>query len=182
MGQETPAGGRPVLEAAHRGEPWAQEEVSLIIRAFARHLCRGSGASGADPEWEDVAQEASRRVFTGALATFVPGGPERSYLYSIVKATRIQLYRSLSRRRRREEIADLQPAAPPNFETKTILYRILKRLSEPCRELLERTFYDGASHAELAAELGLVESSVRSRLTRCLQQARSLARPPGSTS
>ncbi len=164
-----------MIEAAQRGERWAEEEVARLVRAFARYLHRGS-IDRHEPEWEEVAQEACRRVFSGALARFEAGGPARSYLYTIVKATRIQLYRSLWRRARREDEHPLEPGAAGNPESASLLARILGRLNDSCRELLERAFFDGASSAELAQELGLVESSVRSRLTRCLQSARDLAR------
>lgn len=163
------AGG--VMEAAQRGERWAEEEITRLVRQFARHVCRGSG-QGAEPDWEDVAQEACRRVFSGALESFRPGGAERSYLYSIVKATRIQIYRSASRRQKRESAVEIEDRIEPRAERQTLLHRILSRLPQACRELLQRAFFDGASTAELSQELGLAESSVRSKLTRCLQQAR----------
>jgi len=163
-----------LVEATRRGESWAQEEVMRLLRSFARYLC--AGAREGEPDWEDVAQEAARRFFTSGLARFRPGGPERSYLYSIVKASRIQLYRSMSRRARRESAVASEEPVRPVAETRTLLYRVLSRISGSCRELLERVFFDGASHSELAGELGLEESSVRSRLTRCLQAAREIAR------
>lgn len=162
--------GSLIIEAARRGEAWAETELLRIVRGFARHACRG----GADPDWEDVAQETCRRLFAGALQAFRPGGPERSWLYSIVKATRIQLHRSNSRRARRDEAAVLAPADSGRPESRTLLHQLLQRLPENCREVLARAFFDGATPRDLAAELGLVESSVRSRLTRCLQEARRL--------
>jgi RNA polymerase sigma-70 factor (ECF subfamily) len=162
-----------LVEASRRGEGWAQEEVMRLIRSFARYLCRGRSTSAEpEPEWEDVAQEAARRFFTSGLAHFKTGGPERSYVYTIVKAARIQIYRSMSRRSRRESAAAREDVTPPPAETRTLLFRVLSRIPDTCRELLERVFFDGSSHAELAQELGLAESSVRSRLTRCLQRAR----------
>jgi RNA polymerase sigma factor (sigma-70 family) len=162
-----------LVEASRRGEEWAQEEIMRLIRSFARYVCRSAGA-GPEPEWEDVAQEAARRFFTSGLAHFRTGGPERSYIYTIVKAARIQIYRSMSRRSRRESAVAREDTTPPAAETRTLLFRVLARIPDTCRELLERVFFDGASHADLAQELGLAESSVRSRLTRCLQRAREL--------
>ena len=172
----TPLTGEGVLGAAQRGEPWAEGEIVRLVRAFARHLSRAPAAGGApEPEWEDVAQEACRRVFASGLKHYRPGGNDRGYLYSIVKATRIQIYRGLSRRRRRELAVEIDETVEPEVERRTLLYRLLGRLGDTCRALLQRAFFDGASYEELAVELGLVESSVRSRVTRCLQQARAQA-------
>jgi RNA polymerase sigma factor (sigma-70 family) len=150
------------------------------IQAFARHLCRGSyGSASGSLDWEDVAQEAGRRFFSSGLDGFRSDATLaslKSYLYTIVKATRIQHYRSTSRRRRREEATSIDgpSMAPAVAESRAFLERILGRISTECRELLERSFLDGATNADLAAELGLAESSVRSKLTRCLQRARAL--------
>ncbi len=165
-----------LIEAAQRGERWAETEIVGLIRSFAKQICHtwGTGESVAGPEWEDVAQEAGRRFFAGSLHNFIPGGPERSYLYSLVKATRIQIYRSLRRRAQREADSEPPGGSAGDPEARTLLHRILKRLPEACREILQRTFLDGAATAELARELGIAESSVRSRLTRCLQKARAV--------
>ena len=165
-----------LFEAARRCERWAEEEINRLTRSFARHVTGGGGLPGApELDWEDVAQEASRRFFSTGIQQFRAGGPERSYLYSIVKVTMIQLARGASRRRRREETieaADVVPADDPTsrFDAR----RLLERLDSSCRQLLERVFLQSASHAELAKELGLAESSVRSRLSRCIRRAREL--------
>lgn len=166
-----------LIQAARRRERWAEEEIARTIQSFARHLCRGRGSpTSPEPEWEDVAQEACRRFFASGLAGFRAGGPERGYLYSIVKATRIQIHRSMARRARRETeaVGGLDDRRAPDAESTTLLHRILRRLSSACAELLERAFLDGASYADLAAEMGMAESSVRSKVTRCLQKAREL--------
>ena len=168
-----------LIEAARAGERWAEEEIIRLIGVFARHLCRGSGTPESPvPEWEEVAQEASRRFFAMRLHRFPADGPLRSYLYTIVKGTRIQLHRSMARRLRRDAVAlpDSEGGAGSVAETRTLLFRILRTLPDSCRGLLERLFFDGASHAEIASGLGLVESSVRSRATRCLQKAREQVR------
>ena len=53
--------------------------------------------------------------------------------------------------------------------------RILAALDPPCREIIQRALLQDEPYADLARELGLAESSVRARLSRCLQKARRLA-------
>ena len=53
--------------------------------------------------------------------------------------------------------------------------KILSRMDEGCRRLLERVFLEGASYTELAGELEIVESSVRAKLARCVRRARELS-------
>lgn len=165
-----------MIAAARDGDPRAQEEIVQLMRSFARHVCRGrweGSMPGAD--WEDVAQEASHKFFTVGIERFLAGGPERSYLYAIVRRTYLQLSRSAWRRRQREETGEALGHGAPNPETRTTLHRILSRLSDTCRELLARLYFDGADYSELAAELRIAESSVRARASRCLKGARELA-------
>ena len=93
-----------LFEAARSGDAGAVAKVHRLVRGFARDVCaRGLPRGPADFDWEDVAQEASRRVFNTGLAQFRGAGSERAYLYSIVKTTAIQMVRTAHRRRLREE-------------------------------------------------------------------------------
>lgn len=167
------------IEGARRGEPSAVREIATLIRGFARYLSgtdlRSAGASEID--WEDVAQEASRKFFAAGIHQY-RGGNERSYVYTVVKSTWIQLVRSALRRRGREKqvAADALTEAPrpPEAVMKATVERILARLDGSCRELLERAFLDGVTYPELSAAMGLAESSVRSKVSRCIRRAREL--------
>ena len=55
-----------------------------------------------DLDWEDVAQESYRRLHEVGFERYRAVGSERSYAYSVVKATVIQMSRTARRRRRRE--------------------------------------------------------------------------------
>ena len=139
-------------------------------------MCWGTGPGGdAGLTWEDVAQEASRRVFTVGLEQYRPGGPERAYIYAIVRSVYLQIARSARRRRAREEDGTAMGTAGEDPERRTLLYRILTQLSQDCRHLLERLYFDGASYPELAAEWNMAESSVRARASRCMGRAREVA-------
>jgi RNA polymerase sigma factor (sigma-70 family) len=170
------AGNQPLIAAARQGESWAQRELAELIRGYARHVCWGTGPGGdAGLSWEDVAQEASRRMFTVGFEQYRAGGPERAYVYAIVRSTYLQMGRSARRRRAREEGGTALGAAGEDPERRTLLFGILTRLDEACRHLLERLYFDGANYAELASELNMAESSVRARSSRCMGRAREIA-------
>jgi RNA polymerase sigma factor (sigma-70 family) len=164
---------KAAFERAFGGDRQAQAEIVQVIRSLARAACRNGGPGGTDCDWEDVAQEASQRFFAVAPGQFRKPGAERSYLYAIVRSTVLQMVRRRSRRRAREEAAapeaEIIHADPtPRLE----LGAILRHLSHECARLLRRVFLDDEPYAELATELGMLESSVRVKVSRCLRQAR----------
>ncbi len=165
-----------LFESARAGNRAAETEIHRRIRAFARAICSGRPAGGSDADWEDVAQEAARKLFASGLDRYQGKGSVDSYLYTIVKTTVIQLARGAKRRRLREESFETTTVVVPNPSGRRFEVReILRRLPEGCRELVVRVFLDGAGYRDLARESGLAESSVRARLSRCMQKAREIA-------
>jgi RNA polymerase sigma factor (sigma-70 family) len=159
------------------GDPAAQAEADRVIRRFARHVCHGGGPPGApDLDWEDVAQEAGRKLYSVGLDQYRGGGSESSYLYSIVKATVIQMARSADRRQRRENALSSIDPVPRSMDPVSALdvRRVLTALDRGCRDLIERFFLHDETHADLARDLGLATSSVRAKLSRCLKKAREI--------
>jgi RNA polymerase sigma factor (sigma-70 family) len=166
-----------LFEAAAAGDPRAVAEVQGIVRAFARSICRGGSLPGApELDWEDVAQEALRKLLALGLRQYSGRGTERSYLFSVVKATLIEMGRSAKRRHARETAALPNGAPSPHDPSGSIdLAAILAALPGDCRNLIERAIFEDVPYADLAAEMGIAESSVRARLCRCLQRARAIA-------
>ena len=164
---------REVFEDAIGGDPAAQEEIVRLIRHLSRAACARGGPATADIDWEDVAQDACRRFFSAGIRQFRKGGSERSFLYAIVRSAVIQIVRSETRRRTRE-VASNPPliVAPDNPLPKFDVAKILGRLSEECRALLTRVFLRGEPYSSLATDLSILESSVRTKVTRCLRRAR----------
>src|SRR5437867_12732726 len=129
-----------LIGPALRGERWAEEEIVRLIRLISRHVCEWR-RTPEYPElhWEDVAQEASKAFFGKRERRFQPGGSERGYLNTMVRTTRLQLLRTMARRRRREQIGlDEDPPRGPVPEVRLDAEKILVRLDEACRHLLER--------------------------------------------
>ena len=165
------------FDAARRGESWAEKEIHLLIEGYARHVCSRSGSRlAADLAWEDVAQDASARFFTVGLSQYGGQGSEESYLYTLVKTTLLQRVRSADRRKKREELsAPLERVALPTSFERLEVDSILGNLDEGCRDLLRLSFLDDVPYSKLAADMGLAESSVRAKVSRCLRRARELA-------
>jgi RNA polymerase sigma factor (sigma-70 family) len=161
-----------LFERALRGDTSALAEIDGIIRRIARAECRRGGPGSVDVDWEDVAQESARRFFTVGLRQYAGDGSEESFLFAIVRSTVLQSVRSAARRRQREQApvaADRPPSHPPDEHLDVRI--ILAKLPRDCAELLEKVFLQGVPYAELASELGMLESSVRVRVSRCLKKA-----------
>ena len=144
-----------------------------LIRQLSRAACARGGPATADVDWEDVAQDACRRFFSVGIEQFRKSGSERSFLYTIVRSAVIQIVRGEARRRVREE-ASIQPrvVSPHDPLPKFDVAKILGLLSEECRAVLTRVFLRGEPYSSLASDLGILESSVRTKVTRCLRRAR----------
>jgi RNA polymerase sigma factor (sigma-70 family) len=166
-----------LFERLREGDPEAQERVDRLVRQFARKLCRGGNLPGLPAiDWEDVAQEACHRLYAVGLSQFSGRGTPRSYLYSIVKTTVIQLARSEGRRQRREQVVAAAGELPESSpDGRLDVRRILAALDPACRELVVRAILQDEGYASIASSLGLAESSVRAKLSRCLRRAREIA-------
>lgn len=165
-----------LFEALRAGDPEAASAIDGMVRGFARHVCRHGAPHGPAPDWEDVAQEAIRRLYDVGLDQYAGQGSERSYVYSIVKATLIQMARGDGRRRRREDVVApaVDQAAAGNPDPALDVRAILGALDPSCRELIVRVHLRDEPYAMLAREMGLAESSVRAKVSRCMQRAREL--------
>jgi RNA polymerase sigma factor (sigma-70 family) len=170
-----------LFERARTHDRAAVEELDRMVRDLSRAVCRGGGP-GASPDldWEDVAQEVYRRLHAVGFESYRRRGSERSYVYSMVKATAIQMARSFRRRRKREDHAAESPTVEaPDATSRLSVRSILEALDEGCRDLIERLFLRDQTYAEAAGELGLAESSVRAKLSRCLRRARQIVERGG---
>lgn len=162
-----------LLLDARRGDPGAQKQLVELLQRFARRVAgAGRNSLGCELDWEDVAQEAAHRLYTGALDRYDGRGSEEGFVYSVVKTTTLMMARSAGRRRDREEaqaaVDESVPAATSGLE----LESILSRLDDACRSLLRQVFLEDIPYSTLARELELVESSLRARVSRCLRRAR----------
>jgi DNA-directed RNA polymerase specialized sigma24 family protein len=101
-----------------------------------------------------------------------------AYVNTIVRTTWLLLARRAARRQAREDqiASETMAVVPPaNPGSRLDVERILARLDETCRNLLVQVFLYGSSYREIAAETGLAESSIRSKVSRCIGRARALS-------
>lgn len=159
-----------LFASALSGNVSAEGEIMKIVRRCARAVCR----QGGEADWEDLAQESCTRLLTTGIRRFKGDCSEGRYIYIIVRTTWIQMLRGLRRRRLREEAVAITGVVGMNADARIDVHRILSRMAEGCRELLERAFLSDVSYADLSIQMGIAESSVRSKVTRCLQRARKL--------
>ena len=165
-----------LFERASRGDTTAQSEIHLIMRRIARAISSRGGPGGVDLDWEDVAQEASRRFFSLGIRQYRGVGTEESFLFGIVRSTVLQIVRSAMRRRQREtDPGSLGAVVVRPTEHRIDAQLILGRLDPECARLLERVFLHDVPYPALADELGIQENSVRVRVSRCLRKAMDVA-------
>lgn len=170
------AGMRSLFQRALGGDVGAEVELDRIIRRIARAVCHNTNfAAGVD--WEDIAQEASKRFFSTGIHQFGGRGSEESYLYAIVRTTLLEAVRRANRRRRHDD--QREPAvhlALTDPHPRIDVENILRQLSTECARLLDQVYLQGVPYGELALELEMLESSVRVRVSRCLRKAMDIAR------
>lgn len=146
---------------------WAREVVHYEYRRLLQH------------EADDIVQDtviglwraASRRDFA-----------VRKDLRALVR--RIALRRCIDRLRQWRPSVELDESLaddrrPPYEELlrkdeRARLRWALMQLDRDCQDLIRRRYIEGRRYAELAADAGLAESSLRGRMFRCLKRVRRL--------
>jgi DNA-directed RNA polymerase specialized sigma24 family protein len=171
-----------LFSLALNGDKTAESVLHSILRRIAWALCRKGGLGGTHVDWEEIAQDAGRRFFAAGLHQFRNEGSEFAYLYSIVRTTFLQEVRRNVRHRVVHRAVDHEVETVAHDPDAMLdVQSILRKLptSEAC--LLEKVFLHEVSYAVLAVESGILESSVRVRVTRCLRHAKEAAKDTAST-
>jgi RNA polymerase sigma-70 factor (ECF subfamily) len=130
------------------------------------------GWLGEEQEAREAAQEALLKAWR-ARASYDPARPFAPWLFQIVKHT---CFDAAARRRHRavpglepERVADGSRSAADGLEQAQSDRRVqaaLRALSDEHREILNMRHFRELSYAEIAAELGIPEGTVMSRLYR----------------
>lgn len=165
----------PIAAAFSSGETAAVREVESWVRRAARAYRTRLGA-----DWEDVLQDSLVELTMGLRSgSFRGEGSFRGYVWRAVNRTCIDRLRA----RRPDRWADLETLEleadePSPFqraageEAVLELLRLFNRLPEPCRDLFRR-IVEGQSYQEMSAEIGVAAGTLRVRVLRCREQARS---------
>lgn len=167
---EPPVDEHLLRRIAELGDPEALEELYRRHgRAVYSLLLRIVGEA---PQAEELLQETFWRLWRRAGAYDAPRGSAKSWLLTVARNLGVDFLRSRSeRQRRREETVEPPPPAVARhteLHDRLDVARALDELPPSQRQALELAYYEGLSHAEIAARmeapLGTVKSWVRQAL------------------
>jgi RNA polymerase sigma factor (sigma-70 family) len=168
---------RDLISAAEAGDREAQQELLELIRVLARAVCDRYGVAKLPVVgWEDVAQEASYAILSMSPDQYRDERNYRGFVYVVVRNTCLRMVRAARRRASREtshtERLVVHAGVARRVDVRRQVMHALASLDESCRDLLRRVFLEDVPIADLAREFGLAQPSVRSRVSRCVSQAR----------
>jgi RNA polymerase sigma-70 factor (ECF subfamily) len=166
MGSGALSGERDVREAyaAHAGE----------LYGFALRSLGDPGLA------EEAVQEAFLRAWRAGDRFDPELGSLRTWLFAIVRNVVIDLGRARAARPRPAS-RDVEPAHDP-LEDALLAWQVeeaLRRIGEDHRRVLVETYYRGRPYAEVAAELGVPEGTVKSRVYYGLRALRNVLEEMG---
>jgi len=180
---EVPADEAVAIAACQRGDRQAFE---LIVRRYSARALGAARSLMRDPALaEDAAQDAFVRAFR-AIRRFRNGEPFYPWLYRILRNSCLT---TLKRRGKPGPSIDAEgappPAAPPcdpsaalaRDELRTAVRDAMARLSEPHREILYLSHFEGLSYKEIADCLGIPIGTVMSRLWAARQALKRVLAP-----
>lgn len=170
-----------LLAAARSGSPAAIDAlierlacVPAMLRLRERHL----GALLNDDERREAAQDTIAAVW-GKLELYRGNAGLEGWVWGFVVR---ELYKALERRRREAvpELGDALPAVERprrDEECRARVERSLLELEPPDAEIVRMRHFEERSFAEIAAELAMPRSSVKTRYYRALVRLRVLLLP-----
>jgi RNA polymerase sigma factor (sigma-70 family) len=162
------------------GSPAAVARVASTMR----RVVRGGAYSIPESEHEDLIQESVLHAYRACSA---PGFALRSDFDSFVCS--IAYRRCIDWLRRQRVTTSLNPETaghgePPDEslalkETISLGRQILDRISDACRELMRLRMSDDLPYRAIAERLRTTEGAVRTRMYRCLAEARTIVEDLG---
>lgn len=149
--------------------PGALSDERDVREAYAAHAGELYGFAMRSLGDSGLAEEAVQETFLRAWragARFDPQiGSLRTWLFAILRNVVIDLGRARSSRPPVAE-GGIEPAVEP-FEEALLSWQVeeaMRRIGEQHRRVLVETYYRGRPYAEVAAELGVPEGTVKSRV------------------
>jgi len=160
--------------AAGRSEALA-EIVARHGSVMSAVAARAIGESG-----RDVVQDVLARLWQSPTRFEAARGPLRSFLLLQVRRRAIDVLRTDSSRRAREERDEQSErrTSSPESSALDVLYShetlgtLLDNLAPEEREPISLAFFDGYTYREVAAMLGLPEGTIKSRIRAGLRRLR----------
>ena len=149
--------------------PGALSDERDVREAYAAHAGELYGFAMRSLGDSGLAEEAVQETFLRAWragARFDPQiGSLRTWLFAILRNVVIDLGRARSSRPPVAE-GGIEPAVEP-FEEALLSWQVeeaMRRIGDQHRRVLVETYYRGRPYAEVAAELGIPEGTVKSRV------------------
>ena len=167
-----------LLARCHRREPAAQR--ALYARYAPTMLAVARRYAASLPEAEDVLQDAFVKVFTH-LDNFRGDGSLEGWIRRIVVSTAIDAWHHRWVRRAGFELDDAHHLPAPDASALDRLAvdevrALIDQLPDGCRLVLLLHTVEGYAHSEIAAALGITESTSTGQLARARQRLTVLAR------
>jgi RNA polymerase sigma-70 factor, ECF subfamily len=150
------------------GEPALSDERGMR-QAYAAHADELYGFALRSLGDRGLAEEAVQETFVRAWRAadrFDPNlGSLRTWLFAIVRNIVIDFGRARAARPRPTDA--IEEASQEPFEQALLAWQVeeaLRRIGDVHRQVLVETYYRGRPYAEVAAELGVPEGTVKSRV------------------
>jgi RNA polymerase sigma-70 factor (ECF subfamily) len=164
----------------------ADVERGLLDHALAalRRRLTGRPATVWAQEAGDAVQDTRLRALQNRHEYVPEAGPVRGWLHGILNKVLCERVRSLARLPEQEPpdqaawvrlAADLAPRPADAVPDRLTAADYLARLAAEHREVLRLRFFEGLSHEEIAARLGVSPGNARVRLCRALAAAKAIA-------
>ena len=192
-----PASESELLERARKGDAAAWDVLFDLHYAAAGRFVFQLAPDFSREDVEEVCQEVFLTVIRN-IHTFRGGSQFQTWLFRIA-INKARDYREKQRAAKRGggrqplslHAEDPQtglvidpPSAQPgpdatllNGESHTLIGHALELLGDPCREIIELRYFGDLSYEEISAALELNPKTVSSRLSKCLDKLREIARP-----
>jgi len=153
-----------------------EEGVRAAYRAYGAELFGFAARSLGD---HGLAEEAVQETFLRgwrAADRFDPSiAPLRTWLYSIMRNVCIDMSRARAARPIVAEATEVARQDDDEFDRALVSWQVeegLRRLGEDHRRVLVEAYYRARPYAEVAAELGIPEGTVKSRVYYALRALR----------
>jgi RNA polymerase sigma-70 factor, ECF subfamily len=169
---------RDLVARCRRGDPEAWPQ---FVRRFAPyvHTIAAHGYRLSEQDAQDVFQEVFLRAWT-RLDTLRDDAAVQPWLAQLTRRLAIDRLRSRAREAVREtvrdDLDDLRhvPTEDPleALEEALIVREAIDSLPAIHRDIVDRFFVEGQSYATIAAELGVAEGTVSSRICRAVDRLR----------
>jgi RNA polymerase sigma factor (sigma-70 family) len=163
-----------LVERCRRGDPDAWPE---FVRHFAPyvHAIAVRGYRLGEHDGEDVFQEVFLRAWTH-IGSLRDDAAIRPWLGQLTRRVALDRLRARAREAVREDLDDLHDVptqdALDGVDDALTVRQAIEDLPGIHRDIVDRFFIEGQSHAIIAADLGIAEGTVASRICRARERLR----------